>query len=72
MLRGLTVLLASAFLLAAGSGCRDREPCRTLAERDCARHGLDSLICRDARRLAAAADPYLVEVCRHVLETGSR
>jgi hypothetical protein len=49
------------------AGCGERDPCRRLAERDCERHGEDSPICRDARRLAAAADPYLVEVCRKEL-----
>lgn len=64
-LRATLALLA--LLAAAPAGCGEREPCRRLAERDCARHGEDSPICRDARRLAATADPYLVEVCRKEL-----
>ena len=68
-MRTLPATLAVLALLgtAATTGCGEREPCRKLAERDCARHGEDSPICRDARRLAATADPYLVEVCRKEL-----
>lgn len=57
-----------ALLAALAAGCSEREPCRRLAERDCARHGENSPLCRDARRLADSADPYLVEVCRKELE----
>lgn len=56
-----------AFLGPLAAGCDPRDPCRRLAERDCARHGENSPICRDARQLAASADPYLVEICRKEL-----
>ncbi|MBI5500186.1 MAG: hypothetical protein HY907_08075 [Deltaproteobacteria bacterium] len=69
-LRTFAVLLAAA--LAAAAGCESRDPCRKLAERDCARNGWDSAICRDARRRAADADPFLIEVCRAELASGPR
>ncbi|MBI5486126.1 MAG: hypothetical protein HY905_02205 [Deltaproteobacteria bacterium] len=68
--RTVAVLLLA--VLAAGTGCESRDPCRKLAERDCALNGWDSAICRDARRRAAEADPFLIEVCRAQLESGSR
>jgi len=61
----LGLLLA---LLVGAAACSPRDPCRRLAERDCARHGQNSPICRDARQLAASADPYLVEICRKELD----
>ncbi|MBN1774117.1 MAG: hypothetical protein JXB32_22855 [Deltaproteobacteria bacterium] len=69
-MRTLAASLAALTLLAAAPGCGEREPCRRLAERDCARHGENSTICRDARHLADTADPYLIEVCRKELEQG--
>ncbi|NMC71148.1 MAG: hypothetical protein GYA57_13920 [Myxococcales bacterium] len=59
--------LALLALLLGAAACGTRDPCRRLAERDCARHGENSPICRDARQLAASADPYLVEICRKEL-----
>jgi hypothetical protein len=64
-----TALIPVALAALAAAGCGTRDPCRKLADRDCARHGTDSAICRDAQRRAAYADPYLVEVCRAELQS---
>jgi hypothetical protein len=61
-------LLLGALLGLAGSACDVRDPCRRLADRDCAKHGESSLICKDSRQRAASADPFLTEVCRRELD----
>jgi hypothetical protein len=66
--RGWKALLLACLFGCAAAACDARAPCRKLADRDCDRHGENSRICRDARQLAATADPYLTEVCRRVLE----
>ena len=61
MVRGISLLFA---LLLTFAACDSRDPCRRLADRDCARHGWSSRICRDALQRAEDADPFLIEVCR--------
>ena len=67
--RASLVLLAT---LAGTAACDSRDPCRRLADRDCALHGRNSQLCRDALRRADDADPFLVEVCRAELESGNK
>jgi hypothetical protein len=66
--RGTIAVLFGALLGLAGSACDVRDPCRKLADRDCAKHGERSLICKDSRQRAASADPFLTEVCRRELD----
>lgn len=66
-MRAIAIFDLLLLLLLGTVACDPRKPCRRLAERDCARHGEDSPICRDARQLAASADPYLIEICRKEL-----
>ena len=70
MLHRLALVLFAAVAVAAA--CESRDPCRKLADRDCALHGRNSQLCRDALRRADDADPFLVEVCRAELESGKK
>jgi hypothetical protein len=67
--RSFRISVACLALLGA-SACRSRNPCRELADRDCARYGAASVQCREARDRAATEDEFLTEVCRRVLAGG--
>ena len=73
--RAVRILSVAAMLAALGSaalagGCRQRDACGVLAERDCARYGESSATCRDSRARAASADEFLANVCRRILDRG--